>query len=295
MADSKNNTRAGTMTHIVAVDGGASRCRMVMFSAQGEMLARVVVDDHASLSMGVHAAWQHIEQGLVSLRSEMGYAADWLPSVLSMGLAGSLRTRERAEFLSLVPDSIHVHLCTDGLAQLYGASAGAPAICLAVGTGSVVHWLAEDGTNSMAGGWGFPAGDQGSGAWLGLRALQHLITCYDQDKLGGELYTSVQQLTGTSISEIQSWTTQARSSAVAQLAPLVFDAATSGDSVAQALLLEAADHCMRLIDCAPESLPVFVVGGVGEQLVPMLKLRLGKRLQESRGDALWGLMHLATQ
>ncbi len=283
------------MTHIVTVDGGASRCRMALFTAQGERLARVIVDDHASLSMGVDAAWQHIQQGLANLRVELGYAPDWLPSVLSMGLAGSLREQERGEFLSLMPSSIDARLCTDGLAQLYGASAGGPAICLAVGTGSVVHWLAEDGTNSMAGGWGFPVGDQGSGAWLGLRAMQHLIHCYDQGGQGGALCASIQQRTGTSVSQIQGWTTQARSSVLAQLAPLVFEAAESGDSAAQQILIEAVDHCLHLIEHAPASLPVFVVGGVGAQLSSQLSQRLGERLQVSRGDALSGLWHLATQ
>lgn len=283
------------MNQIVTVDGGASRCRMALFSAQGDMLARVIVDNHASLSMGVDAAWRHIQQGLAGLRTEMGYAPSWLPSVLSMGLAGSLRELERCEFLSLIPSSIDARLCTDGLAQLYGASAGDPAVCLAVGTGSVVHWLAEDKTNSMAGGWGFPVGDQGSGAWLGLRAMQHLINCYDQGAKGGALCASIRQRTGTSVSQIQAWTTQARSNVLAKLAPLVFEAAESGDMAAQEILLEAAEHCMQLIDYAPSSLPVFVVGGVGAQLRPMLSRRLGERLQVSRGDAIHGLWHLATR
>lgn len=145
----------------------------------------------------------------------------------------------------------------------------------------------------MAGGWGYPVGDQGSGAWLGLRALQYVIACYDQGTQGGALYTSVLQRTGASVSEIQSWTTQARSSVLAQLAPLVFEAAESKDSAAQEILLEAVDHCMQLIDYAPASLPVFVVGGVGAQLSSMLSLRLGKRLNVSRGDALRGLWYLA--
>ena len=281
------------MKHIVVVDGGGSRCRLAAFSEDGEMLARVAVDAHASLTMGVADAWQHISQGLRSLRHSLTLASTWQPAVLSMGLAGALQDQKHDEFLSLIPPNVETRLYTDGYAQLIGATGGQPGICLAVGTGSVIHWLDNAGKHGMAGGWGFPVSDQGSGAWFGIRLLQIYVAHCDGHVCDSSLMDSVAQRIGSTVSAIQRWTTESRSSVYAQLAPLVFESAADGDKVALALIDEATDHCMQLISLAPHSLPVYVVGGVGTQLSPVLAVELGERLNKSQGDALRGLWHLA--
>lgn len=281
------------MTHIVAVDGGGSRCRVAAFSEEGEMLARVVVNEHASLSLGVYEAWQHIDQGIRTLAREMDQPPRWRPAVLSMGLAGALQQQRRQAFLKLPPSGMQIVLNTDGYAQLIGATASQPGVCLAVGTGSVMHWLDEQGNAGMAGGWGFPVGDQGSGAWIGMRLLQLYIAHRDGDQCDSMMMSGVEQIVGSSVSAIQQWTTQTRSSVLAQLAPLVFEAAVAGDRPAQSLVNEAVEHCLHLVRLAPAHLPVFVVGGMGEQLLPSLQARLDIRFQPARGDALQGLWHLA--
>ncbi len=280
------------MKVIVAVDGGGSRCRLGAFDEQGDVLARFVVDEHASLSLGVSAAWQHIELGLHGLRRQMKKDASWQPDHLMMGLAGSLQQRRRHDFLKLVTRGVSCDLVTDGHAQLMGASNGEPGICLAIGTGSVVHWWDAQGNGGMAGGWGFPAGDQGSGAWLGLRLMQHYIRYRDGDKSSSSLIAATEQRIGTSVSSIQQWTTESRSSVLAQLAPLVFEHAANGDALAVDLLQEAIDHCMTLIMYAPADLPVYIVGGVGEQLTTQLRDHLGSRIRKSQGDALRGLWQI---
>lgn len=281
------------MNLIVAVDGGASRCRLAAYTQAGDLLERIVVEDHASLSLGVSSAWQHIDQGLRILQRKLGELPGWQPGVLSMGLAGSLQQRHRHEFLKCIPEKIQTHLFTDGYAQLIGASEGKAGICLAVGTGSVMHWLDDKGNTGMAGGWGFPVGDQGSGAWLGMRLLQRLIAHRDGHTCNSRIINSVEKRVGSSVSAIQEWTTESRSSVLAQLAPLIFDAASDDDHFAQSLINEAAECCLELVRLAPGNLPVFVVGGVGAQLVPTLTVPLGSRLHRARGDALRGLWHLA--
>ena len=281
------------MKHIAVVDGGASRCRLAVFSEGGKLLARAEIEAHASLTMGVGIAWQHIAQGLRLLQQSLKEKSAWQPDVLCMGLAGALQEQKRAEFLALVPKGVEARLHTDGYAQLIGAAGGQPGICLAVGTGSVMHWLDGAGQQGMAGGWGFPVGDQGSGAWLGMRLLQVYVAHRDGDVSDSSLIDSVEQRVGSSVADIQRWTTENRSSVLAQLAPLIFESAAAGDKLALALIDEAVSHCMELVRLAPDSLPVYVVGGVGTQISPALSVLLGNRLQKSCGDALRGLWHLA--
>lgn len=277
----------------VCVDGGASSCRLAAFSENGEVLARVVIDAHASLSLGVAAAWSHIDAGLQALRSELQLESHWQPAVLSMGLAGSLHSERAQELLALVHPATRALLNTDGYAQLTGATGGKAGICLAVGTGSVMHWQGQDGIAHMAGGWGFPVGDQGSGAWLGVRLLQVFIAHKDGHTCDSTMMDAVEQCIGSSAASIVAWTTETRSGVIAQLAPLVLDAADAFDPVACNLVDEAVEHCMKLICLAPEDLPVYVVGGVGLRLRPWFSETLDQRLCLPRYDALRGLWHIA--
>ena len=281
------------MAVIMAVDGGGSRCRLAAFNEAGEVLARVAVDGHASLSLGVNEAWQHIETGMVQLRQLLARPDDWLPERLMMGLAGSLQEGRRSEFLGLLPEHLPRTLVTDGHAQLMGASGGRPGICLAIGTGSVLHWLDSQGKTGMVGGWGFPAGDEGSGAWLGLRLVQHFLWHFDGRRQHGSLIEAAEQRFGSSISAVQQWSTQSKSSVLAQLAPLVFEHAAKGDALAVAILQEATLHALALVELAPAHLPVHIVGGVGEQLHELLVARLGSCVVPAEGDALQGLWQLS--
>jgi glucosamine kinase len=281
------------MAVIVAVDGGGSRCRAAAFDDAGVQLARVTVDAHASLSLGVYDAWQHIGIALAQLRQVLGKDAQWLPGRLMMGLAGSLQAQRREEFLSLFPAELSCTLVTDGHAQLIGASGGRAGVCLAVGTGSVLHWLDTEGRSGMVGGWGFPAGDEGSGAWLGLRLVQMYLWHVDGRRLQGSLVDALEQRIGIDVSAIQQWSTQSRSGVLAQLAPLVFEHADAGDSIALSLLRDAAHRALALVELAPAGLPVYIAGGVGERLRPLLEESLGSRVASAQADALQGLWQLS--
>ena len=281
------------MAVIMAVDGGGSRCRLAAFNKTGEVLARVTIDEHASLSLGVNDAWQHIETGMVQLRQLLAKPDDWLPESLMMGLAGSLQEGRRCEFLDLLPKHLPRTLVTDGHAQLMGASGGRPGICLAMGTGSVLHWLDSQGDCGMVGGWGFPAGDEGSGAWLGLRLVQHYLWHIDGRRQHGSLIDAAEQRIGGSVSAIQQWSTQSKSGVLAQLAPLVFEHARQDDALALSILQEATGHALELVHLAPENLPVHIVGGIGEQLLELLAAQLGTRVMPAEGDALQGLWQLS--
>lgn len=281
------------MTAIVVVDGGASRCRLAAYSGQGRALAQASLSEHASLSLGVRSAWHHIEQGLELIRAELGESAAWHPVQLVMGLAGSLQQQKREAFLECLPTSLPATLVTDGYAQLMGATQGNPGICLSVGTGSVLHWLDEHGQTGMVGGWGFPVGDEGSGAWLGMRALQHLLQHQDGKLQDSSLIDALQLRVGTKVSSIQQWTTESRSTVLASLAPLVFEHAGRSDQLACCLIEEAADRCLQLIRLAPAHLPVYVAGSVGQQLVERLSAVVERPVAKSAHDALHGLWLLS--
>lgn len=281
----------------IVVDGGASGCRLAAFDDLGRQRA-IAQSGPASLSIGVDKAWQHISQGISSLAAQIGEADNWLPQKLWMGLAGSLQSTRHNQFLSLIPDGIDPVVITDGHAQLLGAASGKPGICLAMGTGSVIHWLDAQGNLNHAGGWGYPIGDEGSGAWLGAQLLNHYIWYRDNRTTNANLSTmfaALEQRIGTDVSDIQLWSTSNSSTNIASLAPIVVESANKGDELATVIVNSGTDYCQKLIELAPANLPVFVVGGLADLYMAPLKIIYGNRCQPAAGNALNGLYRFAKE
>lgn len=279
----------------VAVDGGGSGCRLGAFDAQGTLIA-TASNGPASLSLGEEQAWLHIRQGLDALAEQLGESADWVPSTLCLGLAGSLQKTRRLRFLSLLPSKIQPILVTDGHAQLLGATSGKAGACLAVGTGSVLHWLDEAGQLSMAGGWGFPMGDEGSGAWLGAQLINAYLWHRDMQQPDTQMpiiYRALEARIGTDVSDVQIWSTMTRSTELASLVPMIVSAAEQNDTLADSLLDRGAEQCERLLSVAPDSLPVYLVGGLADIYRSRLSTTVQNRLQTPRADALNGLYSLS--
>ncbi len=281
----------------IVVDGGASGCRLAAFDDFGKQRA-IAQSGPASLSTGVDKAWQHISQGISSLAAQIGEADNWLPQELWMGLAGSLQSTRYDQFLSLIPDAIDPVVITDGHAQLLGAAGGKPGICLAMGTGSVIHWLDAQGNLNHAGGWGYPIGDEGSGAWLGAQLVNHYIWYRDSQTTNdilSTMFAALEQHIGTDVSDIQMWTTSNSSTNIASLAPIVVESANNGDELATVIVNSGTDYCQNLIDLAPANLPVFLVGGLADLYRAPLKKIYGSRCQPAAGNALNGLYKFAEE
>jgi glucosamine kinase len=130
-----------------------------------------------------------------------------------------------------------------------GALLGAPGVIVIAGTGSAAYGTNSAGQTARAGGWAHLMGDEGSGYDLGRQALiaaaraedgREPATCllpavlafFEQDRLW-----QVRQLVYSPAVD------RAR---IAQLAPLVFQAARQGDAAAQAILERAGQELAEL-------------------------------------------------
>lgn len=282
---------------LVGVDGGGSGTRARLQDLQGRTLGEGSAGP-SGLGQGIAQAWRHVEQALAAA---FGAAGEALPPrdtiALGLGLAGASVAAQRAAFLAAEPGYAVCVLDTDAVTQLVGAHGGGPGIVVAAGTGSVAAARYADGRVRLAGGWGFPVGDEGSGAWLGLRAMQHAQAVLDGRSATGALAQRVLAATGPDAQAVQAWCAHAGQHAYAQLAPLVFAAAAeAGDAVAQALLKSAADELALLVPAlqadATTLLPVVMRGSVGEGLVALWPQALRERLVAPRGDSADGALHL---
>lgn len=269
-------------THHVAVDGGGSGTRLRLYDADWRLLGEGRAGPSA-LGGGAAAAWQAIAEAL----AQAGLPRpDWSRLALGAGLAGAL-TRGQ-EFVDAQPGLALLALDHDGSTQVLGAHGG-PGAVVAAGTGTVGFALRADGSRQLVSGWGWRCGDEGGGAWIGLRAVQLAQQALDGRAPRGLLAEAVLAATGADRPRLLAWIAQADAAAFAALAPLVL---TSTDPAAQALLDEAAQALAAVAEALDPGLPLCVSGSIGLRLSERLPAGVQARLRPARGDAIDGARQL---
>jgi N-acetylglucosamine kinase-like BadF-type ATPase len=105
------------------------------------------------------------------------------PAAVCLGMAGVDRREDVGvvrEMLSRLIPGAELLVVNDALIALEaGVGAGAGVVVLA-GTGSIAYGRDGSGRAARAGGWGYVLGDEGSGYWLGRRALRAVVRAADR-------------------------------------------------------------------------------------------------------------------
>src|SRR6202041_813172 len=111
-----------------------------------------------------------------------------------------------------------------------------PGVIAIAGTGSIVYGRDSSGNTARAGGWGFAISDDGSGHWIGRRAISALLRARDE---GRETALTALILEAWKLESIDALVQPANAAPPPEfprLFPIVVRAASEGDSIARALL-----------------------------------------------------------
>lgn len=271
--------------YVLAVDGGGTKTDAELLSRGGQVLGRgragpcnLHQDSGAGLA-AVLDAWSQCCAGAGLDPADMAGR-----TAVSAALAGVSAPVGRDGFYAAARPFARALLSSDAYAALLGAFEGGPGVLLSVGTGTVACSLDARGRYARRGGWGFPAGDRGGGAWLGLQ----LVTAWleRRDGMGAAaagdeaLWAEAARRVGDDRAAILSWLRRASPGAFAALAPAVLDAAGRGSPFAAALLDEAAEHLARLVRALrPDpDMEVALGGGLASTLAPRIAALLGRDL-----------------
>ncbi|MCP3674572.1 MAG: hypothetical protein GY829_08925 [Gammaproteobacteria bacterium] len=190
-------------------------------------------------------------------------------------------------------------ITTDAKISLYGAGNGAPIIVAAIGTGSVAMRLDKSGSEKQFGGWGFVAGDQGSGAYIGRELIAALLKLYDEDnflldKFQSDIFISeVLNIVGRDRQTILNWLKEVTPAKFAELSPLVAKFKNDSD-LAMSILGKAVAEVESLIQVSQGSnnFPVCLIGGLAKTIAPMLSDDIQSKLVSAKGDAIDGAVYL---
>ncbi|MBB5417209.1 glucosamine kinase [Paraburkholderia atlantica] len=278
---------------LIGVDGGGTGTRVVLGDAQGRELAQAA-SGPSGLGLGIPRAWQSIQAACGEAFERAGVALDWSRCVLGCGLAGVNNRDWLAEFHEQAPRLAGLAVESDAYTTLLGAHDGAPGVIVALGTGSVAASLASDGEFRMASGYGFPSGDEASGAWLGLRLIVHAQQALDGRAPIDDLAHALLAHTGTEDRDsLVVWLCAANQTAYARLAPIAIE--HRAHPFAARLLGEAGVEVGKMIAAldATGSLPVALCGGLGVPLREYVPQVYQARLREPRADSAHGGLQLA--
>lgn len=299
-ASSPTVSAASACVYLVGVDGGGTGTRVVLAERDGRELARGSAGP-SGLAHGRDSAWQSIVQAtreaFASASLEM---RDLSEVAIGCGLAGVNNVQWAREFIALNPGFGIVVPETDAYTTLMGAHQGKPGVIIALGTGSVGEVLQADRQRREVGGWGFPVGDEASGAWLGMRAVNHLQRVLDGRARDNPFATAVLNHCGGDKNAVFAWLAQANQTRYAELAPIVIrfaaEAGTDGN-VAAEIMRDAGKEVAQMAQALDPSckLPIALCGGLATSVVNYLPDELGKRIQLPQADSATGALILVQQ
>jgi glucosamine kinase len=279
--------------YLIGVDGGGTGTRVRLALPDGTELAQGR-SGPSGLSLGIEQAWLSIEDAVSQAFASIGVSRPANSSAaIGLGLAGVHNKQWAAQFAEANPGYAALLLENDGYTTLMGAHAGNPGTIVAIGTGSVGQALLPDGAQREVGGWGFPAGDEASGGWIGLRAINHIEQVIDGRKPPSVFADELIAACGGGRDAIQLWLARATQTSYASLAPIVIDHAAS-DATARGFLVDAAlevASIARALDPSG-SLPLALCGGLGAPRRADLPPELLARSVTPYGDAASGALRM---
>ncbi|MFL5576451.1 MAG: BadF/BadG/BcrA/BcrD ATPase family protein [Gemmatimonadaceae bacterium] len=258
---------------VVGVDGGGSKTHVIVADETGAEITSVegagsaVRPGEVERSADVIAAL--VKDALAS--ANMTHV---VPKVLCVGVAGGgQETQRQALWHALasreLAEDVVVH--ADATIAMDDAFSDGAGILLISGTGSVAFGRSPAGVVARCGGWGPNIGDEGSGAWIGRRALSVATAASDgrepETALTGAVLTAAQV---DDVAGLIPWAAAATPAVLASLAPAVVSVAESGDLRANAILSIAVEELVLHVRALARQLfvderaaiPVALAGGL---------------------------------
>ncbi len=292
MTEKTANNTPGTM--FLGIDGGGSKCKARLVDGAGRLLGEGIAGP-----ANVFQDQQRARRSIVESARQALVAAQ-LPEthigqlVVGAGLAGANVPRVARETVQWDHPFARFYLGTDIHIACLAAHGGADGDVIVAGTGSV-GYSTIDGISY--GGHGFPLGDKGSGAWLGLEVVKVVLEAHDG--LGPETALSAcleSHLAATGLGIVDAMA-GASSSDYGALAPLLLECAQGDDPVALDIVRDGAAYLSDMAEklLAADGARLCMLGGLGERLQSWMRPEVVARVVPSLGQPDEGAVHFAIQ
>ncbi len=286
---------------LVAVDGGGSGSRALVFERDGRALA---LFEGPPLNYAVLGPEVFLENLRSLLRPALGeFGRSVRGYVFSLAGVSAYRA-EVEELLKRELGPAGVWVLTDVEASYLAAARGRDAVLVSSGTGSFAYGR-RGSAEARVGGWGYLFGDEGSAYWIGREFVRRTLMRYDGRLDAGDesLGLLLEELGVADVGEAlgRLYREYAVPSRVAELARLACRAAELGCRLALELVRDATRELERMVSTVERRLgfesgvSVYGTGSVilgcrplSEALRLEVESRRGRRFEVRRAPPLLG-------
>jgi glucosamine kinase len=288
-----------TQKIFIGADGGGTKTKVQIEDAMGNVLGKAV-SGPANIRTSIQVSWQSINQGILLASHEAGLDifSGENEVHLGLGLAGTEVPTAREQFLSVPNYFASIKLESDAYAACLGVHGGEDGAVVIMGTG-VIGYCIHDDTVTTVGGWGFPHGDTGGGAWLGMEAMRLTLHWLDGRAEASPLLEAVFDFFKQDIKRVVTWANSANPSDFGQVAPLVVNYAKKNDPHAVKLMKRAtyeADLMFFALEkkMRENEVPVkyCLMGGIARQITDDVCDEFKARLTPRQFDAAKGAVFM---
>jgi N-acetylglucosamine kinase-like BadF-type ATPase len=271
----------------LGIDGGGTNTRAAILNTLGELCGQGRAAAANFLRVGLEMAVRNITRAVDEACLQAGISPAQIAGAC-IGLAGVQHPKHHRQMYQALKSALPIRtlsLETDARIALAGATDLRPGVVIIAGTGSISCGINSRGKFARAGGWGPAMGDEGSGYYIGRRALETVVSAYDGRSLPTSLTEKVCHHFGvanpTELPPVIYHSSTKVMREIAQLSKVVVEAAREGDTAAQGIITDAALELARAVAAVIEQLGmqeetfrVAYVGGVfeaGEMILAPLR------------------------
>ncbi len=261
--------------YVIGVDGGGTSTVARLADLQGNVISVAKAGPSNLSTSGPEKCAETLTSAIIDACSEASISLDSVQIVV-YGTAGAGRKADQdrlheailSRWNSLPKQPRKLHVIGDADIALESAHGGDAGIIIIAGTGSIIYGRDTDGSIKRSGGWGPVIGDPGSGTAIGLRALRYAATALDGCIEATFLMQLIAENTGITSQESLINKVYREKYHPSEAAPLVFQAADTGDQNALDIINESALELVEMLRCGvrkfsfDQVIPVSYIGGV---------------------------------
>jgi len=281
--------------YIATLDGGKTRTVCAILDARGNVLSYAVggpigtsLIDPRTVELNLrNVVFDALKRSSLSV-ADIGVASFSICDLDTEELKNNMARR-----IARLGFKGQVLLEPDFVGAYYVATHGRPGVGVIAGTGSMAYGEDGNGKRARAGGWGWLIDDDGSGVWIGARALNAMARAYD----GMDRETLLLEMVCRELN-LKHWLDlvnvayrggNADASLASRIAPLVDRAAEEGDGQAIRILQQAARELVLMTLTVSRKLGLerreYTVGCIGSVFKSRIVMHTFRRMLQRRTKA----------
>ena len=286
--------------HVLGIDAGGTKTVALLADGDG----RIIGEGRAGAANLQTEGELEVEKILHTVIEQATDGGHLPISAVCLGMAGVDR-RDDAVIIRDVMRRLgfrsNALIVNDALIALVAGAGASPGVVVISGTGSIAYGVSHHGVAARAGGWGPTLGDEGSGYWIGRRALAAVMR--DVDGRGPQTDLTRLVLRHFSLPKPEALVAEIYHQpqgrrAIASLGAVVDGSRDAGDPVAIDIMSQAADELalaaasvIARLEMRGEQFPILLAGGMLRESA-WLAAEVRRRMAEVAPRATVGpLMH----